>query len=155
AGFHSLVCLAQALEKSNVTSPVQITVVSTQLHAVSGGDTVCPSKSTLLGPCKVLPQEYPNLRCKSIDLDHLAPRDVETVQRILAEATAEPADTVVAYRAGQRCVQVFEPTPLSPVAGDSVRLRAGGVYLITGGLGNIGLEFAETLAKRVRARLVL
>ncbi len=37
----------------------------------------------------------------------------------------------------------------------STRLRAGGVYLITGGLGNIGLEFAEALSERVQAKLVL
>ena len=38
---------------------------------------------------------------------------------------------------------------------ESTRLRKGGVYLITGGLGNIGLEFAEALAARVQAKLVL
>ena len=34
-------------------------------------------------------------------------------------------------------------------------LRQNGVYLITGGLGRIGLTFAEHLAVRVQARLVL
>src|SRR5205823_7458965 len=35
------------------------------------------------------------------------------------------------------------------------RLREKGVYLITGGLGQIGLESGEYLARSVRARLVL
>jgi malonyl CoA-acyl carrier protein transacylase/acyl carrier protein len=35
------------------------------------------------------------------------------------------------------------------------RLRQQGVYLITGGLGGIGLSLAEDLARRVKARLVL
>ena len=36
-----------------------------------------------------------------------------------------------------------------------MRLRKGGVYLITGGLGRIGLVLAEYLARTVRAKLIL
>ena len=154
AGFYSLVGLAYGLDKNNVTDPIQVGVVSTQLHALADRDTVCPSKSTLLGPCKVLPQEYPNLHCKSIDIGHVEPHEA-AAERILAELTADPLDTVVAYRDGQRWVQVFEPAPLGDVSAAPVRLRVGGVYLMTGGLGNMGLEFAEALSERVQAKLVL
>ena len=154
-GFYSMVGLAYGLEKNNVTDPIQVGVVSTQLHALSDRDIVCPSRSTLLGPCKVLPQEFPNLRCKSIDIGHSTPLEAAAAERILSELTGDPLDTVVAYREGQRWVQAFEPTPISAVRSDSARLRTGGVYLITGGLGNIGLAFAEALAVRVRAKLVL
>jgi acyl carrier protein/NADP-dependent 3-hydroxy acid dehydrogenase YdfG len=67
----------------------------------------------------------------------------------------QPFDPTVAYRNGQRFVQEFEPAPLGVVPEQSVRLRQGGVYLITGGLGNIGLEIAHALAERVQAKLVL
>jgi NAD(P)-dependent dehydrogenase (short-subunit alcohol dehydrogenase family)/acyl carrier protein len=53
-------------------------------------------------------------------------------------------------------VQSFEPvaagTSAQPNGG---RLRAGGVYLITGGLGRVGLALAEHLARATKARLVL
>jgi acyl carrier protein/NADP-dependent 3-hydroxy acid dehydrogenase YdfG len=153
-GFYSLVCLAQGLEKNNVTSPIQIGVVSTELHALSNRDAVCPSKSTLLGPCKVLPQEYPNLRCKSIDIG-VWTQGEEAAERIVTELTTQPFETVVAYRDGKRWVQEFEPLPLAEMPVDSNKLRKGGVYLITGGLGNIGLEIAQALAQHVQARLVL
>jgi len=51
-------------------------------------------------------------------------------------------------------VQSFEPAPLE-ADGMPARLRPGGVYLITGGLGGVGLAVAEHLARRVQARLVL
>src|SRR5205085_397764 len=35
------------------------------------------------------------------------------------------------------------------------RLREGGVYLITGGLGGVGMVLAEELARSARAKLVL
>jgi NAD(P)-dependent dehydrogenase (short-subunit alcohol dehydrogenase family)/acyl carrier protein len=155
AGFYSLIFLAQGLEKNNITSPIQIGVVSSQLHALSERETLCPAKSTLLGPCKVLPQEFPNLHCKSLDIGNWAKDQTGAAERIVAELAFEPADPVVAYRDGQRWVQEFVPSPLGKAPQESIRLRAGGVYLITGGLGNIGLEFAEALSARVQAKLVL
>jgi NAD(P)-dependent dehydrogenase (short-subunit alcohol dehydrogenase family) len=52
-------------------------------------------------------------------------------------------------------VQSFEPLTLPAPDGRPRRLREGGVYLITGGLGGVGLEVAECLARTVRARLAL
>jgi acyl transferase domain-containing protein len=155
AGFHSLICLARGLQKANVTTPIQVGVVSSQLHALSGSDGLCPAKTTLLGACKVLPQEFPNLHWKTIDIGNWTLDGPDAAERIVAELADGPADPVVAYRDGQRWVQEFVPSPLGHAPQESTRLRKGGVYLITGGLGNIGLEFAEALSARVQARLVL
>ena len=64
-------------------------------------------------------------------------------------------DRFVAYRGttdGSRPSKRF-PGARSTRAG--LDLRPRGVYLITGGLGGIGLAFARCLAERVQARLVL
>jgi acyl carrier protein/NADP-dependent 3-hydroxy acid dehydrogenase YdfG len=122
---------------------------------LSQGERPCPAKSTLLGACKVLPQEFPNLHWKTIDIGHWAEDQSDAAERIVAELSYEPDDPVVAYRDGKRWVQEFVSSPLDGAPRKSTRLRAGGVYLITGGLGNIGLEFAEALSARVQAKLVL
>src|SRR5262249_49053326 len=150
-GFYSLLSLGQSLEKNKVTSPVQIAVVSNRLHAVVNGDSVSPSKATLLGPCKVLPQEFPNIRCKSIDVDGYG----DLAETVLAEVKADPFDTMVAYRNGQRWVRHYDPYPIAASDAAPGLLRKNGVYFITGGLGNIGLEIAGNLAQSVQARLVL
>jgi NAD(P)-dependent dehydrogenase (short-subunit alcohol dehydrogenase family)/acyl carrier protein len=49
----------------------------------------------------------------------------------------------------------FEPVVLDTKEQGETGLRVGGVYLITGGLGGIGLAMAEHLARRWQARLVL
>ena len=43
---------------------------------------------------------------------------------------------------------------LDPAPGVRSWLRPGGVYLVTGGLGGIGLEVMEHLARHAKARLV-
>lgn len=153
-GLHSLNFLAQALGK-NFADELQLIVVSNNIYAVTGVEDLCPEKATLLGSIKVIPQEYPNLSCRSIDV--VVPIGTkykqQLVDQLLFELQAKSSDVVVAYRGLHRWVQIFEPVRLDKSG--AARLREGGVYLITGGLGGIGFVLAEHLAKTVRAKLLL
>ncbi|MGH9363104.1 MAG: KR prefix domain-containing protein, partial [Thermoanaerobaculia bacterium] len=151
--FWSLLYLAQALGRSNLTQRMRMAVVSSHLQNVAGEEVLLPERALLLGPAKVIPQEYPNLRCVSIDLPW--PADDADVARLIAEATVDPAPQVVAYRRGRRWLRSYEAVRLEAPAAGALRLRQRGVYLITGGLGGLGLTFAEFLAREFRARLVL
>ncbi|HKP11376.1 MAG TPA: KR domain-containing protein, partial [Blastocatellia bacterium] len=71
------------------------------------------------------------------------------------EVAANVADPLVAYRGAYRWVQVFEPQAYAAETVKPTRLREGGVYLLTGGLREIDLVLAESLARSVRAKLVL
>ena len=157
-GFYSLLFLAQALGGQNSTQPVHLDVVSTNMQSIAGEKELCPEKAALLGPCKVIPQEYSNITCRSIDVvlpEFGSARETKLVGQLIAELTRPMPETVVAYRNGARWVQVLEPLSLTEQAGAPTQLRDGGVYLITGGLGGIALELAVYLAKAVRARVVL
>jgi NAD(P)-dependent dehydrogenase (short-subunit alcohol dehydrogenase family)/acyl carrier protein len=79
----------------------------------------------------------------------------QLVDQIGAELRGRSSDLTVAYRGPQRWVQCIEPVPLPAVTEEQLPLRQQGVYLITGGLGGIGLALGEYLARQVRARLVL
>ncbi|MEH1779535.1 MAG: SDR family oxidoreductase [Nostoc sp.] len=157
-GFYSLLFLAQALGKQRITDELQIAVISNNIHLVTGEEVLCPEKATLLGAVKIIPQEYPNINCRSIDV--VIPREVswqkeKLVDHLLNELQIQSSDIVVAYRGFHRWVQTFEAVRLEEAKGETSRLRQGGVYLITGGLGGIGLALASHLAKAVRAKLVL
>ena len=158
-GFYSLVALARALGAENIIEPLEIGVISNGLQLVTGEETLQPEKSTVLGACKVIPQEFPNIRCRSIDIVlPAADNQLDGVlpNHLIAELSmAEFLDTVVAYREGQRWTQIFEQARLGEATDRIPLIRESGVYLITGGLGNIGLALAEELAKTARARLVL
>ena len=65
------------------------------------------------------------------------------------------AEQTVAYRGGQRWVQVRDAFEPDIQAAGTIRYKQGGVYLITGGLGGIGYRVAKYLATEFHARLVL
>jgi acyl transferase domain-containing protein len=156
-GFFSLVYLARALGARAQDVRREIAVVTSGVQDVTGEEALRPEQATVLGPCKVIPQEYPGLACRSVDLvaADAAGWDDASAAQLLRELQAGGDDKVVAYRGGRRWVDSHEAWPLPPVAGRPLRLREGGVYLVTGALGGIGLEVAETLAREARARLVL
>lgn len=154
-GFYSLFALTQALGDLDLPA-CQITIISTGMQNVAGNELVCPEKALLIGPCRVIPQEYAMLTCNSIDVAlpaHGTSQEAALMRQLLAELTSEPRDSVVALRGNRRWVQNLEPAVLDDQT--STPWRAGGVYLITGGLGGIGLAIAEHLARNVQARLVL
>ena len=155
--FFSLLHLAQALGELGAGRPCRLLVVSDRLHRVGGADLPLPERALLLGPCKVIPQEYPEIRVRSIDAPPVVAEGPEARRLagwILAELAGERPDPVVAYRDARRWLQGFEPVSLE--AGGGVRcLRPRGVYVLTGGLGGVGLLVAEDLARSLAARLVL
>lgn len=156
-GLYSLVYLARACGQQSIATSLQLDVVSNQLQEVTGEERLCPEKATILGPCKVIPVEYPHISCRSIDiaLSGSGSASQAIIEPLLTELTVPSSDQVVAYRGHHRWVQTFEPIRLTSSGKSAPRLRTEGTYLITGGMGGMGLAFAEYLAESVRARLIL
>jgi acyl transferase domain-containing protein len=156
-GFYSLLHLAQALGRQSLPEQVHLGVVGNGLHRVLGDEEVCPEKATVLGPVKVVPQEYPRLTCSAVDVV-LPPAGAALgalADALLAELAHPAPERVVAYRGGRRWVQEWDAVRVDQAVAEALGLRRQGVYLITGGLGGLGLVFADYLAREFAARLVL
>ncbi|HVF90035.1 MAG TPA: SDR family NAD(P)-dependent oxidoreductase, partial [Blastocatellia bacterium] len=163
-GLFSLLFLAQALgelmltESDSPSRPVKIAVLSNGLHEVTGEEDLRPEKATVLGPCRVIPQEYQGVQCRSIDIQIPEPgtsREELLVSRIVEEIAEETTDSVIAFRGSHRWVPRYRSVRLDKSDETPRLLRDRGVYLITGGLGGVGLEIAAYLAGEVKAQLVL
>jgi acyl transferase domain-containing protein len=140
-GFDSLTCLARSLSE-HASGGVDITVVADHLHET---ESPSPGKAAVLGACLVIPQEHPGFTCRTVDVTGQA------AESALGELGS--ADFAVAHRDGARLVQSYAD---APAASGEPLVRDGGVYLITGGLGTIGLLVAGHLAAQARdVRLVL
>jgi len=158
-GFYSLLFLAQALEKHEISYPVDLLVVTNNIHDVTGNEELFPEQATVLGSCKVIPQEYPHITCRTVDIvifptPKTAPEE-KLIDQLFAEFIAKSPDLCIAYRGKHRWIQTFEAVRLEEATVGKTRLRKGGVYLILGGLGGIGGALAEYLADAVQAKLIL
>ncbi|MBE9034042.1 type I polyketide synthase [aff. Roholtiella sp. LEGE 12411] len=154
-GFYSLLYLAQAIGQQQISDVIQLCVIANHLYDIAGNEELYPEKTTIIGACKVIPQEYQNISCRLVDILLPTSTSEDFLEQLLPELTAESEDSIIAYRNNYRWVQRFEPVALQAATEDKIRLRQKGVYLITGGMGGIGLVLAEYLAKTVQAKLVL
>ncbi|MET8002854.1 type I polyketide synthase [Nonomuraea glycinis] len=154
-GFFSLLALVQALAAAERDAGVRLDMLTASTQGVIGQDVRRPEHATVAGITGVVPLEARWLAVRHLDLESAA-YDPAAVLAELAAEHADPEEGVppspVALRAGRRWVRGFAPVPLEP---QDDPLRRHGVYVITGGLGGIGLTLAEDLAVRAEARLVL
>lgn len=157
-GFFGLLHLVQGLDQSGVSHDIRISVITSGAQDVSGSEELLPEHAPVIGLGIVISQEYPHLDVRMIDLisEEWQQHMVRDKNQLMAELLGEHTERVVAYRGRRRWVQTYEPIDESdlirPYAGV---LKQSGVYLISGGLGRIGMVFAEHLARKYQARLTL
>ncbi|MDI1443023.1 type I polyketide synthase [Polyangium sp. 6x1] len=152
-----LLFLAQALVTEAVIHAVEFGVVTRGAYDVTGEEALRPETATVTGPCRVVPQELPNVRCVHIDVspaDSVEAR-AQLARKLVAEIESPIQDDVVALRGRRRWVQSFEPVAIERPEEARIPLVPGGVYMITGGLGGIGLELGGYLARTGARALVL
>jgi len=161
-GFYSLFHLARGLGKHNLSHELRIMVLTDNMQEVTGKEALCPGKAPLLGVVKVIPLEYPHINCRCIDIV-LPPGESgrqetdKLIDHLLVEITGDAHDKVIAFRGLHRWHPVIKPVrfELPAGVGNIRRIKPGGVYLVTGGLGGMGISIAQYLARSVRAKLVL
>lgn len=151
--FYSPLYLAQALAAQDLAD-IDMALVSNHLQQVAGEPVLSPARAVLLGPARILHKELPGVACHAIDLDCGARDAADCAEQLLAEMDVVHETTTIAYRRGQRFVEAMESYEIAN-ASARPRLDRGGVYLVTGGLGSLGLVIAEHLAREFKARLVL
>jgi NADP-dependent 3-hydroxy acid dehydrogenase YdfG/acyl carrier protein len=164
-GFYSLLYIVRALQQRGSEKNVSLTVVTTGMQEVAAEGVQNPEKAALLGPLKVIPQEHPFIRCRSLDLELPEPGTFPAAQpaellekELTLEPAAASAEPEIAYRGCKRWVRSFEPVRLEDIKKSHknlLPLKEKGVYLVTGGLGGMGLALAEYLAREWQARLIL
>ncbi|OFA06941.1 hybrid non-ribosomal peptide synthetase/type I polyketide synthase [Duganella sp. HH101] len=147
APFQQLLALAQACGGLTQQPALTLNVVTNGVYAVLGEEALTPAKAAVLGPCRLMQTEFPHIACRHIDIERADAGGLppSTLAILLAELAAPVSDTTIALRGRQRWAQVHQTLPMPTPAPDA--LRSQGHYLITGGLGGIGLAFARYLAQ--------
>ncbi|MEU9045995.1 MULTISPECIES: SDR family NAD(P)-dependent oxidoreductase [unclassified Kitasatospora] len=150
--------LARALGEAFPGRPLRMLLVTDNAHGVNGQPARTPQAAAGLGAVRVLPQEAPGLTAEALDLDcptrepaELALAADAVVARLCSELAPAPL-TAVRGRAH------LVPAPDRPVLTDPdapQRALPAGPWLVTGGLGGIGLAVAGRLAEDPARTLVL
>lgn len=147
--FYVAKALIQEQQYSNLVR--KIVVLTDNAFSVKGNEKINAANAALTGFAKNAAEESAYLTCKCIDID-----DKTDVQTIWKDMTTDDSIDSIAYREGKRFVQQFEKlSSRNSGKRGTLNLVEKGTYLITGGLGGIGLNVAKHLAKKKPINLVL
>jgi acyl transferase domain-containing protein len=152
AGCVAVLHLVQALGRLGKPAVPRLTLVTSGAMAVSpdDGPGLAPAAAPLWGLAKSLSNEHPELGCRCVDLLPAA----EGIPLLWEELASSDGEREVAFRRAVRFVRRLLPLEAGPLKGRP-RVRGEGVYLITGGLGGLGLGVAAWLIDLGARHLVL
>ncbi|HLP60512.1 MAG TPA: SDR family NAD(P)-dependent oxidoreductase, partial [Candidatus Deferrimicrobium sp.] len=114
----------------------------------------------VFGPLKVIPQEYPYIICRSIDIEPPppgTPQEEILLTHLSDELSMDSGsqETDIAYRGHYRWIKNYDSIRVENPVEETLPLKNQGVYLITGGIGDIGVTLAQYLVEQFHARLIL
>ncbi|MFQ6197686.1 SDR family NAD(P)-dependent oxidoreductase [Streptomyces sp. NPDC000405] len=141
--------------------PIRVTSVVSGLWDVSGADSegVEPGKAPIAALLDVAVKEHEALRTRVLDLAPGSPGELDRAlaARFWPEIVDDHGTGAVrcAVRGHRRWTPSFRPVPEDLVHAAVPAVAAGDVWVITGGLGALGLVTAERLARRGPVTLAL
>jgi acyl transferase domain-containing protein len=138
---------AQALQQSGQTESLKLHVLTEGAFDVLGTGDSAAGLTAAASLAEVMGLELPGLTTNVIDYGGAS----DASAMLLKELTGGDSKELVAYRGRTRWVP--EWIGLKPSSG--AKLRRGAAYILTGGVGGIGLVLAEHLAATSGAHLIL
>ena len=142
--------LVQGLEDAGTAVSDGVWFVTRGGQAVADEALSGFAQSTLWGLVRTVGLEAPRLGARLVDLD---PEEPASAGGLVDELLASDRETAVAWRGGERrAVRLVRHVDAGADAGE---FDFGGTWLITGGLGGLGLAVAEWLVDRGAGTVVL
>ncbi|MBD2438979.1 SDR family NAD(P)-dependent oxidoreductase [Nostoc sp. FACHB-110] len=146
--------LLQSLINQGFSRPPSLWLVTKGAQPVKGESTLSGlAQATVWGLGKVITNEHPEFNCTLVDLD---PDGKYNTQHLWAEICSHQpnsSENRLAFRHGQRYVNRIARK--QEIVKQSLEIKTDATYLITGGLGEIGLLIAKWLVEHGAKHLVL
>ncbi|NEO38501.1 MAG: SDR family NAD(P)-dependent oxidoreductase [Moorea sp. SIOASIH] len=155
-GCGSVLHLVQGLA-SNPEYPVALWLVTQGTQSVEQNSHMSQVQQVpVWGLGRVIAVEHPELQCRCVDLDPTSGSS-EALQTLAKELLHPDTEDQIAIRRGvrhvARLVRRLDNSNLEQQ--QQVTLKPEGCYLITGGLGALGLELAQWMVQQGAKHLVL
>ena len=142
----------KALKETVILPPIWIPTIGSQKVNDNEAKQLNIQLAPLWGFAKTLFLEQPEWRGGLIDLDPAASTE-ENATNLVSKILKPTTESAIAIRSGRQYVQQLAPKERPPVTNSE--FRADGAFVITGGLGGLGLKTAEWVLSKGGKHLVL
>jgi FkbH-like protein len=151
-GYGTALRLVQSLLRAADTECPRLFLVTRGVQPAGDAPPTTPDHATLWGLGRVIRQEHPEFRCVLIDLETV--NVVDELAMLAAELSSSDKEDEIALRSSGRFVARLtrQPSRTNP---DRLSFDAQSSYLITGGLGTLGLKIVRWMFDKGARHLIL
>ncbi|RXJ94834.1 hypothetical protein CRV00_05745 [Malaciobacter molluscorum] len=155
-GYLSIAALMRTLSKYSLITKTRLAILSNQLYDIVGEEELSFDKATLLGPCKVIPYEFPQLDFIHLDIDEKSlnkDTSIDSIVNDIVSYTPYEKYLCIAYRNSARWKPHYNALNTDFVrnkAEQNLDIKESGIYLITGAFGGVGSVASQWLAQEAK-----
>lgn len=150
-GVISLFNIVKSIAGKQIADKIDLAVVSDKVNYVTNEQKeVNAHNAPLLGLCKVVNKEFSDITCRMVDIDQFTEEDT-----ITTEIDSEYTDFYVAYRQGKKYTEILNIAKIGSSNNFDNYINENGVYVITGGIGGLGVQIAKCLSEVKNINIVL
>lgn len=153
--YYSPLYLEQAFIEQNAIDDLNILFVANGVFSVAGESISSPLKALAIGPARCINSEMRQIFGKFVDVDSMLANTDLTAQQLIDEVQFRNNDNLIIFRKNTRWTEYFEKINYAESPTQQPIFRNDGVYLITGGTGGLGLEFAKHISEQAKATIIL
>ncbi|MBF0194217.1 MAG: SDR family NAD(P)-dependent oxidoreductase [Magnetococcales bacterium] len=143
--FNTFIQLAKGVQLWAVNTPLNIWMLTTNAVRINS-EILNPVAGINISSAQVLAQENPQVACRVVDISDNQNADLNPLLNELL-APIPDKESIIAIRDGNRWLPNYQPLPTTNKPNRQLGLPKE-VYIITGGLGRIGMKLTEFLGKR-------
>ncbi|MEH2065681.1 MAG: type I polyketide synthase [Nostoc sp.] len=153
-GCGGVLSLIQSLINQGFSHPPSLWLITKGGQQVGVESTLGGiAQSPVWGLGKVITNEHPEFNCTLVDLDPVENHNAHSLFAEICSHKPTSSETHIAFRHGQRYVSRLSHS--KKLVKQSLHIKTDATYLITGGLGEIGLLLAQWLVEHGAKHLVL
>lgn len=150
--YFSLARIIKTLATQNLLQDKRFCIFTDSLYKINNDDQTNHEQSLTVALSNVLSQEY---SVSTLNLDiNLTNNLQELIPEVVDEIINKNEDRIVALRNGSRWIQDYQQYK-QPIEQKISQLKQEGVYLITGGLGNVGFILSQHILNEYNAKLII
>lgn len=148
-GFYHIINIIKSMIHTHYSKNLELIILSQCAYSINNKEkALYPENAVVLSIGKVIEQEYPNIECRAIDI-----QDIDDMPLVIDEILSKDRRLyLVGFREGIRYVEYYTEETVNP---KNEIIRENGTYIITGGLGDIGIETAKYLSEKGCKNIIL
>ncbi|URZ01266.1 beta-ketoacyl synthase N-terminal-like domain-containing protein [Clostridium felsineum] len=148
--FYGLFYLVKMLSKEKSLRNTELILLTNASYVVNGKEeAICPTNAAIVGFGRNINLEFSNIKCKAIDY-----LDIDDIESVMLAMEDKDDHYFTAVREQQSYIEEFFEEDINDMLESEYKIHENGVYIVTGGVGKIGLSIAEYLSCEKKVSLV-